>query len=68
MDSNAVAGTEPSYFVPNLSKEFFPLQATMGCEFTLILVGDMIGTSSQMHGTDKYSQHSSIISPIRLNS
>ena len=31
------------------------------CGFTLKLVIDMIRTYSQMHCTDKYSQHSSII-------
>ena len=35
--------------------------------FTLNLVRDMIITYSQMHQTDKYSQHSSIIWPVWLN-
>ena len=35
--------------------------------FTLNLVCDMIVTYSQMHHTDKYSQHSPIIWPIWLN-
>ena len=33
----------------------------MECGFTLKCVRDMIRTYSQMHRTDKYSQHSSII-------
>ena len=37
------------------------------CEFTLRLVRDMIITYSQMHRTDKYSQHSSIFWPVWLN-
>ena len=35
--------------------------------FTLKRVRDMIKTYSQMHRTDKYSQHSSIIWPAWLN-
>ena len=35
--------------------------------FSLRLVLDMIVTYSQMHHTDKCSQHSSIIWPVRLN-
>ena len=37
------------------------------CGFTLKRVRDMIKTYSQMHRTDKYSQHSSIIWPAWLN-
>ena len=40
-----------------LKKEFLDIQAT----HTLKHVCDMIKTYSQMHRTDKYSQHSSII-------
>ena len=36
-------------------------------EITLKRVRDMIRTYSQMHRTDKYSQHSSIIWPVWLN-
>ena len=43
------------------SKEFLDIQATVECGFTLKPVRDMIRTYSQMHCTDKYSQHSSII-------
>ena len=38
------------------------------CGFTLKLVRDMTITYSQMHRTDKYSQHSSIIRLVWLNS
>ena len=37
------------------------------CGFTLKLVRDMIKTYNQMHRTDNYSQHSSIIWPVWLN-
>ena len=37
------------------------------CGFTLKRVGGTIKTYSQMHRTDKYSQHSSIIWPAWLN-
>ena len=37
------------------------------CGFTLKRVRDMIRTYNQMHRTDKYSQHSSIIWPVWLN-
>ena len=40
---------------------------TIECGFTLKLIRDMIITHSQMHCTDKYSQHSSIIWPVWLN-
>ena len=43
------------------------IQATIECGFTLKRVRDMIRTYSQMHRTDKYSQHSSIIWPVWLN-
>ena len=46
---------------PASSKEFLDIQATVECGFTLKLVRDMKKTYSQMHRTDKYSQHSSII-------
>ena len=35
--------------------------------FTLKRVRDMVITYSQMHRTDKYSQHSSVIWPVWLN-
>ena len=37
------------------------------CGFTLKHVRDMTRTYSQMHRTDKYSEHSSIIWPVWLN-
>ena len=37
------------------------------CRFTLNLVHDIIITYSQMHRTDTYSQHTSIIWPVWLN-
>ena len=40
---------------------------TIECGFTLKYVHDMIRTSSQMHRTDKKSQHNSIIWPPCLN-
>ena len=40
---------------------------TKECGFTLKLVRDMKATYSQMHSTDKYSQHSSIIWLVSLN-
>ena len=49
------------------SKEFLDIQATVECGFTLKLVRDMIKTYSQIHRTDKYSQHSWIIWPVGQN-
>ena len=65
--SNPVAVTSPSDFAPASSKEFLDIQATIECGFTLKRIRDMIKTYSQMHRTDKYSQHSSIIWPVWLN-
>ena len=56
-----------SDFPPASSKEFLDIQATMECGFTLKRVRDMTRTYSQMHRTDKYSQHSPIIWPVWLN-
>ena len=47
---------------PVSSKGFLDIQATIECRFTLKRVRDMIRTYSQMHRTDKYSKHSSVIS------
>ena len=52
---------------PVSSKEFLEIHIAIECRFTLKLVLDMIRTYSQMHRTDKYSQHSAIIWPVRLN-
>ena len=54
-------------FESSSTKEFLDIQATIECGFTLKRVRDMIRTYSQMHRTDKYSQHSSIIWPVWLN-
>ena len=62
-----VAVTYTSDFVPVSGKEFLDIQATIECGFTLKRIRDMIRTYSQMHCTDKYSQHTSIISPVWLN-
>ena len=59
--SSPVAVTLPSDFAPASSKEFLDIQATIECGFTLKRVRDMTRTYSQMHRTDKYSEHSSII-------
>ena len=45
---------------PVSNKETLDIQATIECGFTLKRIRDMIRTSSVMHGTDKYSQGSSI--------
>ena len=50
-----------------LNVKFLDIQATIECGFTLKRVRDMMRTYSQMHRTDKYSQHSSIIWPVWLN-
>ena len=52
---------------PTLSKEFLDIQATIECGFTLKRVRDMTRTYSQMHRTDKYSEHSSIVWPVWPN-
>ena len=46
---------------------FLDIHAAIECGFTLKRVRDMISTYSQMHRTDKYSQHSSVIWPVWLN-
>ena len=43
------------------------MSRTIECSLSLKRVRDMISTYSQMHRTDKYSQHSSIIWPVWLN-
>ena len=43
------------------------IQASIECGFTLKRVRAMIKTCSQMHRTDRYSQHSLIIWPVWLN-
>ena len=56
-----------SDFAPALNKEFLDIQATIEYGFTLKRVRDMTRTYSQMHRTDKYSQHSSITWSVWLN-
>ena len=55
-----------SDFAPALSKEFLDIQETIEYGFTLKRVRDMTRAYIQMHRTDKYSQHNSIISPVWL--
>ena len=59
--SNTVAVTQILDIAPLSSKNFLEIQATIECRFTLKRVRDMIRTYGQMHRTDNYSQHSSII-------
>ena len=59
--SNLFAVSSTSDMAPVSSKEFFDIQATTECKFTLRPLRDMIITYSQMHRSDKYSQHSSIM-------
>ena len=46
VDSNPVVVTKTSDFAPASSKEFFDIQATIECGFTLKRVRDMIRTYS----------------------
>ena len=52
-----------SDFAPASSQEFLDIQANIECGFTLKRVLDMTRAYSQMHRTDKSSEHSSIIWP-----
>ena len=52
---------------PVSSKKFLDIQATIESGFNLKRVRDMVKAYSQMHRTDMYSQHSSIIWPVWLN-
>ena len=67
VSSSAVAVTETSDIAPALSKEFLEIQATIVCGFILKRICDMIRTYSEIHRTDKHSQHSSIIWPVWSN-
>ena len=49
------------------SKEFFDIQVTIQCRFTLKRVRDIIRICSLMHHTDNYSHHSSIIWSVWVN-
>ena len=66
--SSPVAATEASDMTPVLSKDFLDIQENIRCGFTLKYVRDMITIYSQMHRTNKYSQHSSIIWSVGPNS
>ena len=65
--SSAVAATRTSDFGLASSKEFLDIEATIECGFPLKCVSDMTRTYSQMHRTDKYLEHSSIVWPVWLN-
>ena len=47
-----------------MSKEFLDIKVTIDCGFMLKLVRYRIRTYSQIHRTDKYSEHSSVIWPV----
>ena len=68
LDSGPVAVTEAWDFAPASSKEFLEIQATIECGTTLKRVLEMTPTYSQMHRTDRYSEHGSIICPVLSNS
>ena len=55
------------HFALASSKEFLDIQTTIECGFTLKCLCDMTRTYSQIHCTDKYSEHSSIIWPVWPN-
>ena len=65
--SNPVSVIWTSDIAPVSRKEFLDIQATIESRFTLKLIRDMIITYSQIHRTDKHSQHSSMIWPVWLN-
>ena len=67
MGSSRVVFTGTLYIALVLSKEFLDVQANINFGFILKRVRDMIRTCSQMHRTNKYSQHSSIIWAILPN-
>ena len=59
---------EPLKSVPGRSvSTTLDIQATVECGFTLKCIRDMTRTYSQMHHTDKYPEHSSIIWPVWPN-
>ena len=67
LGSSLVAVTSTLDFAPASSKDFLDIQATRECGFTLKHVRDMTGTYSEMHRTDKYSEHRPIIWPVWPN-
>ena len=62
-----VAVISATDFVAVSRKEFLCLQSTTECGFTLKLVQTMTRRYSEMHRTDKCSQHSSVIWQVWLN-
>ena len=67
LGSSPVAVTSPLDFTPASSKDFLVIPATIECGFILNRVRDMTGTCSQMHLTDKYSEHSLIVGSVWAN-
>ena len=65
--SSPVAANEASDFAPASSKGVPDIKETMECGLTRKYLCDMIKIFNQMHRTDKYSQHSSIIWLFCLN-
>ena len=63
MSRNSLLKTGAIHIAPVLSKELLDIQTITGFRFTLKRVRAIIITYSQMHRTDEYSQHSSIIWP-----
>ena len=55
-----VAGTSAEDFAPGSRKDFFDIQTTIECGFTLKRGRDMTRRYSEMHPRDKYSEYSSI--------
>ena len=67
MGSIPVAVTSPPDFAPASSNVFLDIQATIEYGFIVKLERDMTKTYSLMHGTDIYSEESSIIWPVWAN-
>ena len=67
LSSNPLAVTSPSDFAPPPSKDFLDIQATIECGFILQHIRDMTTRYSLIQRTEKYLQHSSIISPVWPN-
>ena len=67
LGSSPIALTLTSDYALASSKDFLGIQATIERGFTLKRVHDMIRTYSQLHRTDKYSEHNSVIWSIWSN-
>ena len=67
LDSSPVAITQISGIAPASSKEFLDIKATIECGFTMKCVRDVTRTYSQMHATDKYTEHTWTIWPVGPN-